>query len=184
MELIGYARVSTQDQNLTLQLDALNKAGCTRIFEDYASGSKTERKGLIAEFDYARAGDTIVVWKLDRLGRSTKDLLRIVEELKTKGIAFKSLQENIDTNTSGGKLIFHIFSSLAEFEKDVIRERTNAGLAAARARGRQGGRPAILTPEQVLQLKRLHKDRESSISSLLTTFNIKRPTLYKYLKQE
>jgi DNA invertase Pin-like site-specific DNA recombinase len=182
MELIGYARVSTIDQNLDLQKDALSKAGCTRIFEDYASGAKVESKGLLAALDYVRSGDTLVVWKLDRLGRSTKDLLKIVEDLKKKKVAFKSLQEAIDTNTSGGKLIFHIFSSLAEFERDVIKERTNAGLTAARARGRQGGRPAKLNKDQVIQLRALHKDKETSIASLLNTFHIKRPTLYKYLK--
>jgi DNA invertase Pin-like site-specific DNA recombinase len=184
MELVGYARVSTFDQNLDLQKDALSKVGCIRVFEDYASGAKVERKGLIAALDYVRRGDTLVVWKLDRLGRSTKDLLKIVDDLKKKEVGFKSLKESIDTNTSGGKLTFHIFSSLAEFERDVIIERTNAGLVAARARGRQGGRPAKLSSEQVIQIKKLHKDRDTSISSILTTFNIRRPTLYKYLKMK
>lgn len=183
MHLIGYARVSTHDQNLDLQKDALTKIGCFRIYEEHASGAITDRPELKAVMDYLRAGDTLVVWKLDRLGRSTQHLLHIVTLLESKGIAFKSLQENIDTTTSSGKLIFHIFASLAEFERDIIRERTQAGLSAARARGRIGGRPAKLTTEQIILLKKMHADKENSLSLILSTFNIKPRTMYKYLKQ-
>ena len=133
---IGYARVSTHDQTLALQQDALNKAGCTKIFTDTVSGVKAERRGLQEALAYVRAGDTLVVWRLDRLGRSLKDLIEKLTELNNRNIGFKSLTENIDTTTSGGKLIFHIFGALAEFERDLIRERTEAGLQAARDRGR------------------------------------------------
>jgi DNA invertase Pin-like site-specific DNA recombinase len=156
--LIGYARVSTQDQTLNLQKDALAQAGCTRIFTDTASGAKTERKGLDEALNYVRTGDTLVVWRLDRLGRSLKDLIATMTELSERGIGFKSLTEQIDTTTSGGKLIFHIFGALAEFERNLIRERTQAGLSAARARGRKGGRP-----------KALRERRLSMAQALLTT---------------
>src|SRR5690348_13881508 len=132
--LVGYARVSTTDQTLTLQQDALTSAGCTRIFTDTASGAQTERQGLTEALSFVRPGDTLVVWKLDRLGRSLKDLITRITELETRKIGFQSLTEQIDTTTSGGKLIFHIFGALAEFERDIIRERTTAGLEAARAR--------------------------------------------------
>jgi DNA invertase Pin-like site-specific DNA recombinase len=135
--LIGYARVSTQDQTLHLQQDALQKAGCNRIFTDTASGVKAERKGLEQAFTYVRKGDTLVVWRLDRLGRSLPHLITTITDLEERGIGFKSLTENIDTTTSGGKLIFHIFGALAEFERNLIRERTQAGLTAARARGKK-----------------------------------------------
>src|ERR671918_884190 len=146
--LIGYARVSTQDQTLHLQQDALTKAGCSKIFTDTASGPKAERKGLEEALSYIRGGDTLVVWRLDRLGRSLRDLIATMTMLDERKIGFKSLTENIDTTTSGGKLIFHIFGALAEFERNLIRERTNAGLTAARARGRIGGRPKTLTPKK------------------------------------
>ncbi len=141
---IGYARVSTGEQNLDLQLDALNNAGCSKIFTDELSGAKTDRPGLTEALNYLRAGDTLVVWKLDRLGRSLKDLIEHVEHLKSNGIEFKSLNESIDTASPTGKFTFHLFSALAEFERDLIRERTRAGLAAARARGRIGGRKKAL----------------------------------------
>ena len=137
--LIGYVRVSTGEQNTDLQEDALKKAECDKIFKDTASGAKTDRPGLEEALAFLVEGDTLVVWKLDRLGRSLKHLIEVVNELYDRGIYFKSLQENIDTNSSGGKLIFHIFGALAEFERDIIRERTRAGLEAARARGRVGG---------------------------------------------
>jgi DNA invertase Pin-like site-specific DNA recombinase len=139
--LIGYARVSTHEQTINLQRDALDKAGCTKIFTDTASGAKTEREGLEQALTYVRKGDTFVVWRLDRLGRSLPHLIATMTDLEERGIGFKSLTENIDTTTSGGKLIFHIFGALAEFERNLIRERTTAGLTAARARGRKGGRP-------------------------------------------
>jgi DNA invertase Pin-like site-specific DNA recombinase len=147
--LIGYARVSTTDQTLALQQDALTKAGCTKIFTDTASGALTERIGLNEALSYVRPGDSLVVWKLDRLGRSLKDLITRITQLKNRKIGFKSLTEQIDTTTSGGKLIFHIFGALAEFERDIIRERTNAGLEAARTRGKLGGRPKALSPEKI-----------------------------------
>ena len=142
--LVGYARVSTTEQTLDLQFDALKKAGCSKIFTDTASGAKTERKGLDEALSYVREGDTLVVWRLDRLGRSLTHLIETVSQLDNRKIGFKSLTEQIDTTTSGGKLIFHIFGALAEFERNLIRERTNAGLQAARARGRVGGRPKKL----------------------------------------
>lgn len=138
---IGYARVSTTDQHLDLQTDALHAAGCERLYTDTVSGAKVDRPGLTAALDACRPGDTLVVWKLDRLGRSLPHLVETVRDLIARGVGFQSLQESIDTTTSGGKLVFHIFASLAEFERDLIRERTNAGLSAARARGRKGGRP-------------------------------------------
>jgi DNA invertase Pin-like site-specific DNA recombinase len=147
--LIGYARISTQDQTLALQQDALEKAGCEKIFTDKVSGTKAERKGLTEALSHLRAGDTLVVWRLDRLGRSLRHLIDTITALHDRGVAFKSLQENIDTTTSGGKLVFHIFGSLAEFEREIIRERTNAGLQAARARGRYGGPKYKLTQTQV-----------------------------------
>jgi DNA invertase Pin-like site-specific DNA recombinase len=138
--LVGYARVSTTDQNLDLQHDALQQARCEKIFEDTRSDAKAERPGLQHALAYLREGDTPVVWKLDRLGRSLRDLITIVADLETRGIGFKSLQESIDTTTPGERLIFHVFAALAEFERDIIREHTHAGLTAARARGRKGGK--------------------------------------------
>ena len=177
---IGYARISTVEQNLNLQMDALAAAGCEKIFEDTASGAKDERKGLIDAIEYARRGDTIVVWKLDRLGRSLKHLIETVNRLHEKGIGFSSVQENIDTTTPGGKLIFHVFGALAEFERELIRERTQAGLKAARARGRRGGRPNKLTPTQIEMAKTLMKDPKVTIDSICQTLKISKPTLYRY----
>ena len=145
---IGYARVSTSDQNLDLQTDALTKAGCERIFSDVASGAKSDRVGLGEAVAFARAGDTLVVWKLDRLGRSLPHLIATVKDLEAKGIGFRSIQEAIDTTTPTGKLFFHMIGALAEFERDIIRERTNAGLASARARGKLGGRPKALNDKK------------------------------------
>src|SRR5512142_2032540 len=142
--LIGYARVSTMDQTLALQRDALTQAGCERIFTDTASGSRTDRPGLEEALAFARTGDTLVVWRLDRLGRSLRHLIDTVAVLQDRGIGLKSLQEQIDTTTSGGKLVFHVFGALAEFERDLIRERTQAGLLAARARGDRAGAPRRL----------------------------------------
>lgn len=177
---IGYARISTQEQNLNLQLDALSVAGCEKIFQDVASGAKDERKGLIEAIEYARAGDTLVVWKLDRLGRSLKHLIETVNSLHEKEIGFSSVQENIDTTTPGGKLIFHVFGALAEFERELIRERTQAGLRAARARGKKGGRPNKLTSKQIEMAKTLMNDPNVTIESICRTLNISKPTLYRY----
>jgi DNA invertase Pin-like site-specific DNA recombinase len=178
--LIGYARVSTTDQTLALQQDALTTAGCERIFTDTASGNRPDRPGLEEALTYARPGDTLVVWRLDRLGRSLKHLIETVTHLQETGIHFRSLQEQIDTGSSGGKLIFHVFGALAEFERDLIRERTNAGLAAARARGRVGGRPG-LTPEKARLAQTLYNDKTTSIAEICKTLRISRATLYRYV---
>jgi DNA invertase Pin-like site-specific DNA recombinase len=180
--LIGYARVSTQEQTLNLQRDALEKAGCTKLFTDTASGAKTERIGLEEALNYVRKGDTLVVWRLDRLGRSLPHLITTMTDLEEQGIGFKSLTENIDTTTSGGKLIFHIFGALAEFERNLIRERTTAGLTAARARGRIGGRPKALTPEQRRIAQSLYDDPENAIADICRTLKISRGTLYRHIK--
>ena len=150
---IGYARVSTQDQHPALQLDALHAAGCTRVFVEQASGAQRDRPQLQAALDYARPGDTLVVWKLDRLARSLKQLIETIELLASREIGFRSLTEAIETTTAGGRLVFHIFASLAEFERAIIRERTRAGLDAARARGRKGGRPPALTARELTAAK-------------------------------
>jgi DNA invertase Pin-like site-specific DNA recombinase len=179
--LIGYARVSTHEQTLNLQRDALEKAGCKKIFTDTASGAKTERIGLEEALNYVRKGDTLVVWRLDRLGRSLPHLITTMTDLEERGIGFKSLTENIDTTTSGGKLIFHIFGALAEFERNLIRERTTAGLLAARARGRKGGRPKALTGKQLNIVSDLY-DKHHPIADICRTLKISRATLYRYIK--
>lgn len=178
---IGYARISTQEQNLDLQRDALTAAGCEKVFHDVASGAKDARSGLAEAIEYARAGDVLTVWKLDRLGRSLKHLIETVNELHERGVGFASLQENIDTTTSGGKLIFHVFGALAEFERELIRERTQAGLKAARARGRKGGRKEKLSPKQVEIAKAMVSDPNISINSICETLKISKPTLYRYV---
>jgi DNA invertase Pin-like site-specific DNA recombinase len=179
--LIGYARVSTQEQTLNLQKDALKQAGCNKIFTDTASGVKAERKGLDEALRYVRNGDTLVVWRLDRLGRSLPHLITTMTDLEERGIGFKSLTENIDTTTSGGKLIFHIFGALAEFERNLIRERTQAGLTAARARGKKGGRPKALTAKQVGIAHDLYEKRHP-IPEICRTLKISKATLYRYIK--
>jgi DNA invertase Pin-like site-specific DNA recombinase len=180
--LIGYARVSTHDQTLALQQDALQKAGCSKLFTDTASGAQAERKGLEQALNYVRKGDTLVVWRLDRLGRSLPHLIATMTNLEERGIGFKSLTENIDTTTSGGKLIFHIFGALAEFERNLIRERTQAGLLAARARGRRGGRPTALTARQLSIAKALYSDKQHSIAEICRTLKISKATLYRSIK--
>ena len=179
--LIGYERVSTDDQNLALQQDALQAADCEKIFSDKMSGANAERLGLKQAFEFARKGDTIVVWRLDRLGRSLKDLIALVEALETRQIRLRSLQENIDTTTSGGKLVFHLFGALAEFERNLIRERTQAGLQAARARGRKGGRQRKVTPQQIEIGRSLSTDPTRSVSSSCEHLGISRPTYYRYI---
>lgn len=182
--LIGYARVSTQDQMLDLQTDALKRAGCEKIFTDTASGAKSGRLGLQEAMNHLRAGDTLVVWRLDRLGRTLKHLIATITDLSDQGIGFKSLQENMDTTTSGGKLIFHIFGALAEFEREVIKERTNAGLQAAHGRGRLGGRPMIqsLDPKEVALARKLYADRTMPVQEICETLHIGRSTLYRYVQ--
>lgn len=166
-----------------MQKHGLKQAGCEKIFTDIASGAKTDRPGLDNAFNHLRAGDILVVWKLDRLGRSLQHLIEMIKSLQEKKIGFQSLQENIDTTTSGGKLIFHMFSALAEFERDVIRERTKAGLVAARARGRFGGRPALLGAKQIQRLKKLYDARKNTVEEICRIFSISRPTFYNYINQ-
>ncbi len=182
--LIGYARVSTADQQLNLQNDALTRAGCERIFTDTASGAKAARMGLEQALAFARKGDTIVVWKLDRLGRSLRHLVETLADLRGRGIGFRSLQESIDTTTGGGKLVFHVFAALAEFERDLIRERTRAGLDAARARGKRGGRRRKLDEKKRAQALTLHEDKSNTIEDICRTLRVGRSTLYRYLAEE
>jgi DNA invertase Pin-like site-specific DNA recombinase len=181
---VGYIRVSKQEQNEALQRDALKDAGCEKYFSDKITGSKFERKGLEELLAFVRPGDTVIVWKLDRLGRSLKDLIETLNMLKDRGVDFISLTEKIDTTTPGGKLIFHLMGALAEFERDLIRECTNAGLAAARARGRIGGRPKRLaTNGKVALARRLFADPNHSIPEICSTLGISRSTLYRYVRE-
>jgi DNA invertase Pin-like site-specific DNA recombinase len=181
---IGYIRVSKHEQNEALQRDALKEAGCEKYFSDKMTGSTFERKGLEELLAFVRASDTVVVWKLDRLGRSLKDLIETLNLLKSRGVDFVSLTECIDTTTPGGKLIFHLMGALAEFERDLIRERTNAGLAAARARGRVGGRPRkLVTNGKVALARRLFADPQHSIPEICSMLEISRSTLYRYVKE-
>ncbi len=182
--LIGYARISTNEQNLNLQTDALTKAGCEKIFTDTASGAKSDRTGLTEAINFMRKGDTLCVWKLDRLGRSLKHLIETVLALQALGKGFCSLQENIDTTTSGGKLFFHIFGALAEFERDIIRERTRAGLASARSRGRLGGRPSIMNSKKLKMATSLYADGETQVGEICETLGISRATFYRHLFRE
>ena len=179
--LIGYARVSTIEQNVALQTDELKKAGCERIFRDKVSGAKTERPGLQEALEYLREGDSLVVWRLDRLGRSLRHLIDTVSELEERGIGFRSLQESIDTTTSGGRLIFHIFGALAEFERNLIRERTMAGLQAARARGRLGGRPKKLDAKKTELAYQLYDEKTYAVQEICQMLGVSKPTLYTYL---
>src|ERR687885_1146294 len=179
--LIGYARVSTNEQNLDLQLAALKTAGCEEIYTDTVSGTKAVRPGLEEAFSHLRSGDTCVVWRLDRLGRSLRHLIDTVTTLQERSIGFKSITESIDTTTSGGKLVFHIFGALAEFEREIIRERTSAGLSAARARGKNGGRPKAMTEKQVAMLRHLAADRDHSVNEICRTLGISRRTFYRYV---
>ncbi len=181
---IGYVRVSKQEQHEALQIDALKEAGCEKWFVDKITGSKVERKALDEALAYLRPGDTFVVWKLDRAGRSLTHLIELLKGLKERGIEFISLTEQIDTTTPGGKLIFHLMGALAEFERDLIRERTNAGLAAARARGRVGGRPRKLkTTGKVALARRMFADQSHSIPEICAALGISRATLYRYVKK-
>ena len=179
--LIGYARVSTADQNEDLQLDALNGAGCARIFTDRVSGVKQERPQLDAMLESLLPADVLVVWKLDRLGRSLRHLVDVVEDLAARGIGFKSLRESIDTTTAGGKLVFHIFAALAEFERELIVERTNAGLKAARERGRKGGRVRKFGDDKVAIAKKMYASKEYTVQEIATTLGVSRGTIYNYL---
>ena len=177
---IGYARVSTDDQHLDLQRDALMQAGCGVIYEEAASGKSAARPELEQCRKALRAGDTRVVWRLDRLGRSLPDLVHVVNDLEQRGVGFESLTEKIETSSAAGKLIFHVFAALAEFERGLIRERTHAGLAAARARGRVGGRKPKLEEKQVREIKALLRDPDIQVSEVARRYGISRTTLYKY----
>ena len=181
---IGYARVSTAEQNLDLQTDALTKAECEKIITDKISGSTSERPGLLELKNIARKGDTVVVWRLDRLGRSLKHLVEMVNYFKDNGIGFESLQESMNTTTSTGQLIFHIFASLCEFERNLIRERTMAGLSAARARGKMGGRPCKLSPAMMEGMQKLYDSREHSIQDICNIFSISKVTFYRYIVKD
>ena len=179
--LVGYARVSTQDQDPALQLDALGKAGCEKIFTEKASGAQRDRPELEAAIGYMRKGDTLIAWKLDRLARSIKQLIETVEDLEERGIGFRSLTEAIDTTTNGGRLVFHIFAALAEFERSIIRERTMAGLEAARARGRKGGRPPALSPKELAAAKAILRDPDIAVSEIARRLGVVPSTLYRHL---
>jgi DNA invertase Pin-like site-specific DNA recombinase len=180
-DLLGYARVSTSEQNASLQLDALRSAGCIKVFTDKASGSLDRRPQLDRLLDQLRPGDTIVVWRLDRLGRSLKHLIHVVEDLAEMKVGFRSLTEGMDTTTSGGKLVFSIFGALAEFERSLIRERTMAGLAAARSRGRVGGRPPVMTPEKIKVARDLYRARDLTVEEIAKTIGVSRKTVYRHL---
>ncbi|BAI76850.1 resolvase (plasmid) [Azospirillum sp. B510] len=181
--LIGYARVSTDDQNLHLQRDALRVTGCEKIFEDRRGGAKTDRPGLAAALGTARRGDTLVVWRLDRLGRSLKDLIQLAEQLDAAGIGLRSLHDAIDTGSSGGRLVFHMFGALAEFERNLVRERTQAGLSAARARGRMGGRRKVLEPDKRRLAVQLYQERKHTVMEICRLMGISKPTLYAYVEE-
>ena len=181
---VGYARVSTHEQNLSLQKDALRQAGCGKIFNDQVSGAKVKRTGLQEAEAYVREGDTLVVWRLDRLGRSLKHLIETVTALEERGVGFQSLQESIDTTTSGGRLVFHIFGALAEFERNLIQERTRAGIAAARARGRKGGRPRALDAKKTQLLYQLYDEHKRAVKEICNILDISRSTLYAYLQRQ
>jgi DNA invertase Pin-like site-specific DNA recombinase len=180
---VGYARVSTHEQNLNLQLDELKRAGCEEIFTDKISGSVSERPGLEKLQNYLRKGDVLVVWRLDRLGRSLKHLIAYVAKLEEKGIGFHSITESINTETSSGKFMFHVFGALSEFERNLIKERTLAGLEAARARGRQGGRPAKLNSDQIELAKALYSNKNHSINAICKLIGVGKTTLYKYINK-
>ncbi|EMB15072.1 recombinase family protein [Rhodopirellula europaea] len=179
---IGYARVSTHDQNLDLQRDALEKAGCERVIVDVASGARQDRSGIEQLREQLRPGDVVVVWRLDRLGRSLKHLISLVEEFETLGVGFRSLTEAIDTTTPGGKLFFHIVGALAEFERNIISERTKAGLSAARVRGRLGGRPKKLSEQKQKLLQQLYVSKQHSLREICELMGVSKTTLYAYLK--
>jgi DNA invertase Pin-like site-specific DNA recombinase len=179
--LLGYARVSTTDQHPQLQVDALERAGCYRVFTETASGARTDRPVLAQVLDQLRPGDTLVVWKLDRLGRSLRHLVDTVTGLADRGIGFRSLQEAIDSTTPGGQLVFHVFGALAEFERDLIRERTAAGLAAARARGRRGGRPSVMTAHKLQAARAMYASGQYTIAAIANTLGVSRASVYRHL---
>ena len=179
---VGYARVSSKDQRLEPQRDALLADGCERVFDEKISSREAERKALLDAFDYCRPNDALVVTSLDRLGRSLRELIDLVGELENRGVGFRSLKENLDTSTAGGKLVFHVFASIAEFERELIRERTMAGLEAARARGRVGGRPRALDEGKARLARKLKEEGEHSVEEICAMLGVGRSTLYRYLQ--
>lgn len=181
---VGYIRVSKKDQNPDLQRRDLVAAGCEKIFEERISSRKEHRLELERAIEFCREGDRLSVWKLDRLGRSIKELIELVNGLQGRGVEFRSLRESLDTKTPGGKLVFHVFASIAEFERDIIRERTMAGLEAARARGRKGGRKPVMDHKKLALASKLMRDRETPISEVCDAVGVSRATLYRYLKPD
>ncbi len=179
--LIGYMRVSTGEQSLDLQRDALDRFGCDRVFDDVCSGRATERPGLAKALDIARDGDTLIVWKLDRIGRSLPHVVGLVGDLQKRGVGLKVLTGDVDTTTTTGRLVFGIFATLAEFERDLIHERTMAGLAAARARGRGGGRPRVMTKQKLKAAMALMADRDNSAQGVAKELGVSVSTLYAYV---
>jgi DNA invertase Pin-like site-specific DNA recombinase len=178
---VGYARVSTQEQDAEMQRVALREAGCERLFEETASGAQRDRPQLAAALEYLRSGDTLVVWKLDRLARSLKQLIETVEMLEERGAHFRSLTESVDTGTPGGKLVFHVFGALAEFERGLIRERTMAGLSLARAQGRVGGRPRSISDQSLIAARGLLAAGDLTVSEIAAQIGVSPATLYRYL---
>ena len=181
---IGYARISTTDQNLDLQIDALRNAGCERIYTETASGVRDDRPELARMMDTFRTGDVLTVWRLDRLGRSTQHLIGLVNDLASRGVQFRSLTEHLDTTTPGGVLVFTVFAGVAQFERDLIRERTKAGIEAARLRGRLGGRPRKLTHNQARELQQLHASHTISVANLCRMYGISKTTLYRIIDNQ
>lgn len=181
---VGYIRVSKREQNPELQRRELEAAGCEKFYEERISSREASRPQLEAALEYCREGDRLVVWRLDRLGRSLKELIGLVGKLNERGVEFRSLRESLDTSTPGGKLVFHVFGSIAEFERDVIRERTMAGLEAARARGRNGGRPRAMDERKLALASRLMKDRETPVSEVCEIVGVSKATLYRHLKPD
>ena len=181
---IGYARVSTADQRIDLQLDALEKAECERVFQDVASGGNLERAALDEAIAYAREGDTLVVWRLDRLGRSVRDLVNLVNDLQEQGVQFSSIVDGIDTTTPAGQFFFHITAAFAELERNLIRERTRAGLESARARGRMGGRPKAIDPKTFELARDLYEANSGTVAEICERLGIATRTFYRYLKNE
>ncbi len=179
---LGYARISTDDQSPDLQLDALAQVGCLKVFVDRASGANDQRPELHRLLDQLRPGDTLVVWRLDRLGRNLKHLIETVTSLEERKVSFQSLTEGIDTRSPGGRLIFHVLGSIAEFERDLISERTRAGLAAARARGRRGGRPTVLTPAKISVAREMYQSKKHTLAEIASTLGVSRATVYRALR--
>lgn len=181
---IGYARVSTDDQSLNLQVDALTTSGCESIYQEHASGKSAARPELENALKALRSEDVLVVWRLDRLGRSLNDLVRIVADLEARGVGFVSLTEQINTDSPSGKLVFHLFASLAEFERNLIRERTLAGLKAVRSRGKRGGRPGKLSSKDQAMAQALMQDRSNNVSNIARRFGVSRSTLYRLVRNK